>query len=206
MDRLSLRGATVEIRNVDDPVASRKLGGYAALWDTPSQPISGGDSDDDNPPFIEVIRRGAFARAINQGQDVRALWNHDSSLVLGRTSNGTLTLNEDERGLAFLATPPDTQWARDLLTLVARGDVSQCSFCFSFVADRWATSNGAYTRELLDVDLYDVGPVTFPAYTATSVAVRSVRVPNHLTRPFDGRKSLSRARARLRIATIQEKP
>lgn len=198
MDRLSLPGATVEVRAAGDG-APRALAGYAALFGVPSSPIRG----EGGPAFVEVIRRGAFARAIAEAQDVRALWNHDPALVLGRTGNGTLALSEDERGLAFTVTPPDTQWARDLVTLVERGDVSQCSFAFAARDDDWSVRDGQHLRELRDVALYDVGPVTFPAYGATSVAVRSTaRVPRHLLRPEDGRGSRTWALARLRAFAL----
>ena len=195
---LSIRGATLSVRAADTPVGVSTLSGYAALFDVPSQSITG----DEGPPFTEVIRKGAFARALAQGQDVRALWNHDASLVLGRSSNGTLALLEDDRGLSFVITPPDTSWARDLITLVERGDVSQCSFSFSVKGEKWSVVNGAYLRELSDVDLYDVGPVTYPAYLSTTVGVRSVRVPADLFVPVAGLQSMAWARARLRVATL----
>lgn len=196
---LSITGATVSVRAAGAPGSPPVLAGYAALFGVPSSPIYG-----EGPPFVETIRRGAFTRAIAEAQDVRALWNHDASLVLGRSTSGTLVLAEDEKGLSFVVTPPDTQWARDLLTLVERGDVSQCSFSFSVRegGDSWAQRDGRYTRELTDVSLYDVGPVTYPAYPATSVGVRSVRVPPEIVVSEPGPHTLARARARLRVATL----
>jgi HK97 family phage prohead protease len=152
----------------------------------------------ESPDYLwrEVVRRGAFQYAIDAGQDVRSLFNHDSNFVLGRTASGTLTLSEDAVGLLSDTDPPDTQTIRDLvLSPIARRDVSQMSF--AFVVRRGAetttttpegvsvTDNGGERRtirregtriieerELLSVDLFDISPVTYPAYEATDVALR----------------------------------
>jgi HK97 family phage prohead protease len=204
--RLELRGAKVELRGADDPVGGARLDGYAALWDVPSQTLSA-EEDSRNGSygmsFVEVIRKGAFSRAIAQSQDVRCLWNHEDEDVLGRTASGTLTLREDDIGLRFECLLPDTSLGRDVAELVRRGDVNQCSFAFSVVTDRWSGGGASgYVRELLDVDLYDVGPVTYPAYLQTSVQVRSgVRLPSPpAERPSVS--SLTRARARARVAML----
>ncbi len=133
----------------------------------------------DNGWFKETIKPGAFARALNEKQDVRCLMNHEANLVLGRTKSATLELKEDQKGLHFSCDLPDTQTGRDLHELIKRGDIDQCSFSFRAMAQTWRDEKDAdgkmtTTRELTDVDLYDVGPVTFPAYTATSVGVRSL--------------------------------
>ncbi len=133
----------------------------------------------DNGWFKETIKPGAFSRALRESQDVRCLMNHDANLVLGRSKSATLELKEDQKGLHFSCDLPDTQAARDLHQLVKRGDVDQCSFSFRAMAQTWrdekdADGHWTTTRELTDVDLYDVGPVTFPAYTGTSVGVRSL--------------------------------
>ena len=138
--------------------------GHAAVFDTPA----------DLGYFTEKVARGAFTRAITE-DDVRALWNHDPNYILGRNKAGTLKLSEDNRGLAVEINPPDTQFARDLMTSMKRGDVSQMSFGFSVRShqiDR--DTEGNITRTLKDVKLYDVSPVTYPAYTQTDVAVRSI--------------------------------
>jgi len=140
-----------------------KIAGYAAVFNKLSQDLGG---------FRELIKPGAFAKTI-QNADVRALWNHDPNYVLGRTKSGTLKLEEDETGLYIEIDPPDTQWARDLMESIRRGDVDQMSFGFRTVADSWRTENGETIRELLEVELFDVSPVTFPAYPQTSVGVRS---------------------------------
>jgi HK97 family phage prohead protease len=133
----------------------------------------------DNGWFIETIKPGAFTRAVKEKQDVRGLMNHDANLVLGRTKSGTLSLNQDATGLYFECDLPDTQTARDLYELVKRGDIDGCSFGFQVMKQSWREEKDAggkmiQYREIEDVDLFDVGPVTFPAYPQTSVDARSL--------------------------------
>jgi len=142
----------------------RKIVGYAALFNVLSPPLWG---------FRERIQPGAFSKTIREA-DVRALWNHDSNLVLGRTKNGTLRLKEDDVGLGIEINPPDTQWARDALVSIDRGDVDQMSFSFEAVRETWGTESGHTVRTLEEVKLFDVSPVTFPAYPQTSVQLRSI--------------------------------
>lgn len=124
--------------------------------------------------FREQIKPGAFANSI-QADDIRALFNHDANMVLGRNRAGTLKLNEDERGLLVEILPPDTQIARDLRLSIQRGDITQMSFGFETIKDSWeyAQDGGQDLRTLEEVKLWDVSPVTFPFYTQTDVAVRS---------------------------------
>ncbi len=147
--------------NVQD--GQRHIVGYAAIFNTLS---------DDLGWFREKVDPGAFADTIKT-DDIRALWNHDSNFVLGRNTSGTLTLSEDERGLKIDVIPPDTQWARDLMTSIDRGDVTQMSFGFETLSDKWETVDKEEIRTLIKVRLYDVSPVTFPAYPNTEVALRS---------------------------------
>jgi hypothetical protein len=142
--------------------AGNTIAGYAAVFDSPS--------NDPGLGFTETIRKGCFARAIRAKQDVRCLFNHDDSRILGRVNSGTLTLREDATGLFYECQVPDSPTGRDVYAAVQRGDISECSFGFKTVLDRW--SRDGSQRELLDVDLRDVSPVTFPAYPATSVEAR----------------------------------
>ena len=162
----------LERRVVTLPVAVRaegeqmRLGGYASVFNTEAV-IAG--------LFREQIAPGAFAEAVTQ-DDVRALFNHDPNFVIGRTVSGTLTLREDETGLAYDAVPPDTQWARDLMVSVGRGDISQSSFGFAVESDEWThpeRSGELPLRTIRKAKLYDVSPVTYPAYESTTTAVRS---------------------------------
>lgn len=128
----------------------------------------------------ERIMPGAFDRALRDGDDVRGLFNHDTNHVLGRTKSGTMRLLADRRGLRYEITPPDTQSARDLVTLIQRGDVTGSSFSFMVSGENFVTEKrgGASVkiREITNIEpLYDVGPVTFPAYEATEASVRELR-------------------------------
>lgn len=146
---------------------SQKIVGHAAVFNRLSDPIRG--------RFKERISPGAFARAISEQQDVRALVNHDPSLVLGRTKAGTLRMSEDSTGLLVEIDPPDTSYSRDLMESIRRGDIDQMSFGFTVVEETWTRGKDGDLdiRELRDVDLFDVSPVTYPAYPDTDVAVRS---------------------------------
>ena len=120
--------------------------------------------------FTEEVAPGAFRDSIGT-DDIRALFNHDSNFVLGRNRSKTLELTEDERGLFISNIPPETQWARDLLVSIERGDINQMSFGFRTLDDAWATVDGVPHRTLKRVQLFDVSPVTFPAYPQTDVGV-----------------------------------
>jgi uncharacterized protein len=154
-----------EIRMIDEDTTP-KITGYAAVFNELSENLGG---------FREQIAPGAFTRTL-QTADVRALWNHDPNFVLGRNKSGTLHLAEDERGLRIEITPPDTQWARDLITSMKRGDVDQMSFGFRTVDDAWEARGKENIRTLKEVDLFDVSIVTYPAYPQTSVSARSMPV------------------------------
>lgn len=132
------------------------------------------NSETDLGWFRERIAPGAFSESIGK-DDVRALFNHDENFILGRNKAGTLTMREDEQGLYVEIDPPDTQVARDLVTSIERGDISQMSFGFQTIKDSWETEDNAAKdlRTLEKVKLWDVSPVTFPAYQETDVAVRS---------------------------------
>jgi uncharacterized protein len=153
---------TVEKRADESP----RIKGHAAVFNTLSQNLGW---------YREMIAPGAFAEAV-KSDDVRALWNHNPDHVLGRNKANTLILSEDERGLAIEIIPPDTQLARDLAISIERGDITQMSFAFSVRpnGDSWGQDDeGNDVRTLTNVRLYDVSPVTYPAYTETDVAVRS---------------------------------
>ena len=123
--------------------------------------------------FIERIAPGAFTRALQEQQDVRGLFNHDSDHILGRTAAGTMVLSVDTKGLRYEIDPPDTNLGRDLQQSIKRGDISGSSFGFRVMKQSWAEVGDVVYRVIEDVDLYDVGPVTFPAYKGASTAVRA---------------------------------
>lgn len=151
--------ANVEVRAGEKPT----IGGYAAVFERKSVMLYG---------FREKIAPGAFRDSLQD--DIRALWQHDTAQVLGRTRAGTLRLWEDERGLGFEVDPPDTQTGRDALTLIARGDVDQMSFGFNVPinGDAWTEDeDGIPLRTIKRAKLIEVSPVTFPAYPDTSASI-----------------------------------
>jgi hypothetical protein len=138
--------------------------GHAAVFNQWSEDLGG---------FREKIRPGAFKKTLKEA-DVRALFNHDANYVLGRNKSGTLTLSEDDTGLAIDIDPPDTTWANDLKVSMQRGDVNQMSFGFQTVKDEWNNEDKTnIERELVEVKLFDVSVVTYPAYPQTNAQVRS---------------------------------
>lgn len=150
----------IELREDDKPV----IAGHAAIF----------NEETDIGFFREKIAPGAFTDSI-KSDDVRALFNHDPNHVLGRNIANTLKLSEDKEGLSIEIEPPDTQFARDLMVSMKRGDVDQMSFGFQVVKESWeeGEENQLDLRTLEQVRLFDVSPVTFPAYEGTDVAVRS---------------------------------
>lgn len=177
------------VRAAGDDAA--KIGGHAAKFDSLSEDLGG---------FRERIAPGAFAQTIKTG-DIRALWNHDSNIVLGRNKSGTLRLSEDSAGLLWEADAPQTQLVRDMvLAPIERGDVSQCSFGFYTLNDKWAKMDGEWIRTLLEVELFDVSPVTYPAYPSTDVAVRSLQEAIKAATPPDESWLVANLRRRLELA------
>ena len=159
IERRTFTIKNVEARQAED--GTMRLSGYAAVFNDDSVPL----------PFIERIAPGAFRKTLAETPDVRLLINHEG-LPLARTKNGTLRLKEDEAGLYMDADHPDTQAARDLYTLVERGDVDQMSFAFRVIRQKW--NEGRTERTLTELSLADgdVSVVTYPAYPTTTVEAR----------------------------------
>jgi HK97 family phage prohead protease len=159
--------ALIETRKNGKELPS-KLVGYAALFNKATELF---------PGLREKIAPGAFTRTLAENADVRALVDHDPSKIIGRTKSGTLTLTENRKGLKVSIDAADTTAGQDILKSVARGDVDQMSFGFRMVKESWEDhKDGTATRTLEDVDLFDVSAVTFPAYTDTTIAARSLEL------------------------------
>jgi len=140
--------------------------GYGAVFNSMSNDLGG---------FREYIAPEAFEGRLED--DVRFLVNHDANLVLARTTNNTLRLSVDEKGLRYEADMPNTSTARDLMELLKNGTISQSSFAFTVEDDSWEIKDGMNIRTINKVSrLYDVSSVTYPAYNAasSSVALRSM--------------------------------
>jgi HK97 family phage prohead protease/HK97 family phage major capsid protein len=155
-------GDNVELRVMEVRAAEgeRRISGYAATFNDVT----------DLGYFREQIATGAFEGRTDD--DVRLLINH-TGVPLARTTNGTLRLSVDNGGLRYEAELADTQEGRDLYTLIKRGDISQSSFAFSIEDEAW--DNKTNLRTVLKVGrLYDVSPVTYPAYATTTVQARAM--------------------------------
>jgi HK97 family phage prohead protease len=181
-------GSTFEIRQAEGQ--PDRLVGYAAVFDEMSENLGG---------FREVIAPGAFDNVLKD--DVRAFFNHDENLILGRTTAKTLSLALDKRGLQYSIDLPDTQTARDLVVSVQRGDVSQSSFGFNVArrGDDWEEDEetGAVVRTIRKFSrLWDVSPVSIPAYPQTEVALRGLR-DFQQARAFEKHRGNHAERARL---------
>jgi HK97 family phage prohead protease len=169
LERRTINAPDLTINQTEgtDTEAGLKIRGHAAVFNQLSSNLGG---------FVEKIMPGAFLESIAK-DDIRALWNHDDCMVLGRNTAGTLTLAEDEIGLYVEITPPDTTAGRDALTSIQRRDVTQMSFMFSVPedGDLWEEIGyQQYVRTIVKATLYEVSPVTFPAYPQTDVDARSL--------------------------------
>jgi len=181
MDEMERRTITVELRVVAPALGKKSptITGYAAKFNTLSSPMPIIREGKKIGTFREQLLPGCFAAALGTS-DPRCLINHDPNLILGRKSSGTLRLVEDEIGLRFENDPPKTSYSTDIQDSMTRGDVNQCSFGFnvaeggdSYVKD--PNVAGGYIRSINNVEkLFDVSPVTYPAYDDTNCAVRSI--------------------------------
>lgn len=172
----------IEIRAGDE---QRTVAGYAAVF---------GSAADIGGQFREIIAPGAFRDAVSG--DVRALIDHDSGRVIGRTKAGTLRLSEDDVGLAVEIDLPNTQDGRDLATLIARGDISGMSFGFVVTRQQWDETGDIPTRIIEAVDLREVSAVAFPAYDGTSIALRALETARREKRQHNFRAAANRVLAR----------
>ncbi|MDQ0456037.1 HK97 family phage prohead protease [Rhizobium paknamense] len=181
-----------ERRSLAQPVETRADGermtvaGYAAIF---GEVTMVGDL------FEETIAPGTFARSL-RGDDIRAFYDHDTALVLGRNRAGTLRLAEDARGLSVEIDLPDTTAGRDVRTLIARGDVSGMSFGFEAVGEEWDFTRALPRRTITDVNLFEVSIVSIPAYAGTSIALRSLEC----ARRSDTRSFLPATRLRMKMS------
>ncbi len=177
MERRTLQSHRPQLIRSTDGKPS-KITGYAAVYYNASDPGTefvmcryGSFS------LVERLMPGCFDRAVRE-DDVRGYYNHDRSAILGRTKSGTLRLSTDAKGLRYEIDPPDTQLARDLLESLKRGDITGSSFAFDYqetstVDQRLPDGTEREIIEVRSVILYDVGPVTEPAYASTTSEARA---------------------------------
>ena len=166
IERRETRG-TVELRAAGPK--GKKAGGYAIKFGMRSQNLGG---------FVERVDPSFVDETLDRGLDVLGRYQHDSNMLIGRTSAGTLTLTKDGTGLGYEADLPDTSYGRDLAVLLERGDVTGSSFAFRLAADggdSWGeTESGFPERTLLRGIVVDVAPVVTPAYLDTTSGLRSL--------------------------------
>ena len=167
--QIERRTIVTELRADGGDGSPRFITGHGAVFDQEAEIWDG---------IYEVVRAGAFLDTINQA-DVRALFNHNPDYVLGRNRAGTLQLSEDEIGLAYrILVNEDVSYARDLYASLLRGDITQSSYAFLPVQQRWTDrEDGTQLRELLRVQLFDVSPVTYPAFVGADSQARGIFVP-----------------------------
>ena len=153
--RLSERRTTAanfEVRSIGGKTV---IEGHAAVFNSTSQNLGG---------FVERVAPSAFTKTIGEA-DIRALFNHDPSMILGRNISGTLDLSTDSTGLLYRIQPGSRSYEADLMESMDRGDVTQSSFTFEPIVDEWGYNAQDFPmRTLNEVRLFDVSPVTFPAY------------------------------------------
>jgi HK97 family phage prohead protease len=158
-----------EIRVVAGANGAKVLTGYAVRFNSPSVDLGG---------WTEICSPGMFTRTLKESPDILMLRDHVPSQLLGRTTAGTLVLNQDSKGLAFSVTLPNTPIADDTAENIRLGNLDACSFGFNVPSggsgDKWvSTPDGAVVRTLLDVNLAEVSITSFAAYPETSVSLRS---------------------------------
>ena len=158
-----------EARTLEDSKAV--ISGYASIFDRSSQVLGGG--------FVEQIKRGAFTKTLQERgtqtsrDDIKALFNHSTDLVLGSKRAGTLKLSEDSKGLHYeVDLDLDITHHRSAFKMIERGDVTNSSFGFDVIEERWSVSDNTddpVLREVLETRLYEVSPTPFPAYEDSTV-------------------------------------
>lgn len=173
--------------------SGQKIAGYATKF-TPAM-------SEDLGFFREQIDPHAFDACLAANPDVRGLWNHDANHVLGRTIAGTLRLSTDATGLFYEIDPPATNVAKDLMISMERGDVTQSSFGFICIEDTWREdADGNYIRTVLKAELFDVSPVTFPAYPDATSGVRALFPDEEQRNALQGKVAELRAAKEIRDA------
>lgn len=170
IERRFIRGAQLRAKQGDKP----GIAGVASVYNQPY----------DTGWMIESIKPGAFTRVLGETPDVRCLFNHDPNNLLGRTKSGTLRLSDSDEGLRFECdTDAESRIGADVQRMIDRGDLDGCSFGFTVAKHSWREERNdkgemVYYRVIEEIDdLFDVGPVTYPAYTGTSAGARSALWP-----------------------------
>lgn len=162
----------LEVRTIEG-IESRVVGGYVNKFNQQSEIMRDYWGDE----FVEVISDSAFNKTL-ETKSQKALWNHNTDLVLGSVSAGTLNLFTDGIGLRCEITLPNTTWGNDAYESIQRGDVDGMSFGFRCIEDMWSKTEyegrEIYKRTILEVELFEVSPCVFPAYPDSQINCRSL--------------------------------
>lgn len=170
-----------------------RLVGYAVRWGSESVNLGG---------FVEVFRRGAFARSLRGGGDVFFLNSHHPHELLGSRQAGTLQVSEDEIGLRFELETPATTLGSDVAELVRLHVLRNMSFGFrikSSAGERWSEHGDTLLREVLEADLLEVSTTAFPAYRTSSITAREARSASASVEPIGPSAAVRRAAMRRRL-------
>lgn len=157
--------------------------------------------------FFEVVRKGAFKKSLLPGNEVKMCFNHDVNFLLASRESKTLSLWEDDYGLAFKADvgpKGESPLVDHVVSRISKGILKHCSFMFTIRSgneedQRWSESilpDGSfeYTREILNVNLMEVGPVVFPCYDGTDVhQLKSLFPDSSNKKTFDNVRSTRRS-------------
>lgn len=166
-----LRTVPTEFQVRQDAEGNSTIEGYALKFNVLSQNLGG---------FRERVAPGATTKTVQEA-DIRALFNHDPNMVLGRNVAGTMDVSVDGTGTYYRIKTPDTSYARDLMVSMERGDVTQSSFSFRTISDDWSIDESDFPlRTLTEIQLRDVSPVTYPAYLDSTSGVGAQRAFDRL--------------------------
>lgn len=174
MDNLDAFLDDFELRTAPGTELRLKEGGEGSLGILEGLPgIPYNSWSEDLGGFVERVLPGAFDESLIES-DIVSCRDHEDSLILGRTSSGHLRLDNRDDGLYYEVDLPETSYAKDLVVSIGRKDVKGNSFRFRTVDDRWSIVNGKEFRDLVKCELFELGPVTMPAYPATGLGLRSL--------------------------------
>lgn len=173
LESIERRSFSFEVRSEAAGDQPARLVGHAAVFNRWTTLIPANYWWDGSPEIRERIDPGAFSKTLKEG-DARAIWNHNTDIVLGRKRNKTLFLSEDSAGLACEIVPPDTALVRDMvISPIDRGDVDEMSFGFRVVRDSVLEEDNMISITLKEIDLREVSPCTMAQYTDTDIGLSS---------------------------------
>ena len=206
---VATQGVNLEVRAAGEGEESRTIGGYAVKYNTPVV-ITNRWGDQ----WLEEIATGCFDESLEgckePGQEIKALWNHDTSRPLGSTKTDTLRFNSsDTEGLSYDIDLPNNTWGNDVRESVQRGDVDGSSFGFVCTEDRWSRvqyeGKEMDKRSIVKATLYEVSPCTFPAYDSSEISCRSYEEMKKDTKDEQRLEELRKEARLLEIAEENEK-